>query len=424
MVMALFTKSVAIVAALLVFASCGGDKGRGVDGDRTPNPGSSVSQGPSPLAVRDDPQSNCPIELVDPTKASSIESPALALGAPIQAKVVTNSADDAQGWVPGGSFDHQGFAPVGPYGAARLLVHDNQTRGRDNAYFSWQPGTEPTPVWAIREELQDIAAEGIGSKIVTVRHGFEAPMAEWQLIVRAPDGSGGCVLARSNPAAYSRNMMQLGFPGLAPRPVVAGDLLIWAERFVGADGTQRKRVVLYNLASSELQTLAEIDDITESDLWSPSVSGRAAGWLEQPVGGNQPVQVVLSLTDRVERRFALPEQPATSALLNDGRHLALALQSGQFVAALEDGVSVKVLDFGAWMYSSGRYSSWAPVTGHVGYYDAQENTIHLIDTKGAETVDAYVMGSFFVWQEFRNVPKEGGSPGQTLRESRFFAIKL
>jgi hypothetical protein len=304
-----------------------------------------------------------------------------------------------------------------------MRENTKETEGA-NGYFSWRPGEQPQFEWAVTEDLQEIVAEGSGFKLATVQEGFVAPMAEWKVLLREFGGGGACILSESDLDSYSREMMQVGSRALAPKPSIDGNRLVWAERFVANDGTKAKRIVLFDLASAKRTTLAEVRNVNESDVWSPSVSGSRVGWMEQPPGGAPAAQVVLSLDDNTMRRYELAEQPIRTALLDEGKYLALALREGQFAVDLANGTSVKVSSTGTWLYSSGRFSSWPPATGYVGYYDAREKVIHLVDTRGAETVGAYVMGDFFVWQEFHNVPKPGGSGGQTMRESKFYAIRL
>ena len=417
---------VAFAGFLALLTACGDTplpvQDQGLDSPRT----AAVSGTASPSTDRalDILGPDCPVQWVETGRVAAKEGSKLDLSAPVQAKIHTDTAGDADGWLPGGSHDHPGYSPVGAFGDGGLLLHDNQTRGEDNHYFSWHPGDAPQPVWAVAEDLQDIPAEGTGSNVVTVRHGFAAPFAVWRLIVHNDNAGGGCLLSQSDLSAYSREMMQLGFPGLAPTPSLEGDLIVWSERFLSPDGQRHKRVVLYNLASFEMRTLAEIDNVNDSDLWSASISGNTVSWLDQPPNGQPTVQVLRSLTEGTESRSVLSQRPKMSALLDRGTYLALSLEDRQVAVDLRDGSSVKVADFGAWIYSSGRYMSWAAATGRVGYYDAREKTVHLIDTKGAETVDAYVLGKYFIWQEFRNVPAPNRPSGETRRESRFYAVRL
>lgn len=241
--------------------------------------------------------------------------------------------------------------------------------------------------WTVPNEVQDIPAEGLGDKIVAVRQGFVAPLADWKLIVRNLDGSHPCILSQSDVNSYSRDMLQRGFPGLAPRPSLDGRNLVWAERFVDEQGQKAKRVQAYDLSTGQLRTLAETTDVAHADLWAPTVSGDTAGWLEQQASG-EVRQVLVSLSGGPFRALTLPEVPRSSAVLDDGRFLALSLESQTVVIELASSEATRVTDFGAWMYSNGHAISWAPISGHVGFYDAAARTIHLIDTRGAETVDA------------------------------------
>lgn len=271
-------------AVFLTVCGCGGDS---AVGPREP--------------TADEPQGTA-----DP--GASPASAPLDFSSPGQAAVEVSRSEQASGSVAGGSRDHDGYSPVGPLGAGSLLMRSNEVRGQPTQYWAWMPGVAPSMAWTVPNEVQDIPAEGLGDKIVAVRQGFVAPLADWKLIVRNLDGSHPCILSQSDVNSYSRDMLQRGFPGLAPRPSLDGRNLVWAERFVDEQGQKAKRVQAYDLSTGQLRTLAETTDVAHADLWAPTVSGDTAGWLEQQASG-EVRQVLVSLSGGPFRALTLPKVP-------------------------------------------------------------------------------------------------------------------
>jgi hypothetical protein len=214
-----------------------------------------------------------------------------------------------------------------------------------------------------------------------------------------------------------------GSPALAPRPVVDGNHVVWAEWFRSPSGERHKRVVLYDLSSHEARTLTEVKDIVADSVWSPSISGHRVAWLEQR--GDRPAQqAIFDLESNTVRKGDLPEVPYMSSLLDAGQRLALGLPNGIVVTDLDGGSVTQVTNSGSWMYINGRFLTWGAAPEHVGYYDARTRTVHLIDTQGAETIDAFPIGQYFVWQERRPHPTDKNRDGDPVKVSKFFAIRL
>ncbi len=199
-VMALPIRYVLITAVGLAAASCSGEGEPVQVPTQASSPPVASSPNPATRVARFLPRERCLVKdrRVQPP-ALQIDAPAINLASPRQAAVVTESAEDAEGFVPGGSNDHPGFAPVGPFGPDRLLMRDNTREvAGSNDYFSWRPGGQPEFAWAVGEDLQEIVAEGTSStKLATVQEGFVAPMAEWKLLLRDAEAGTACSFQRA-----------------------------------------------------------------------------------------------------------------------------------------------------------------------------------------------------------------------------------
>lgn len=227
-------------------------------------------------------------------------------------------------------------------------MRSNEVRGQPTQYWAWMPGDEPSVVWTVPKDLQDIPAEGLGVKLVTVRQGFVAPLADWKLIVRDDAGSAPCILSESDVNSYSRDMLQRGFPGLAPRPSMDGNNLVWAN--VSSMSEARKR----NVSRPTISPPGNSGRSPQPPMWPTPISGRQRS-AETPWAGSQysrraeSDKGASSLSSGAARAFNLSEAPRSSAVLDDGRFLALSFESQTIVVDLLTSVATRVTDFGAWM---------------------------------------------------------------------------
>jgi hypothetical protein len=247
-------------------------------------------------------------------------------------------------------------------------------------------------------------------------------MGDWQLILRKGTEGESCLLGASDPSTYSRDMRQYGPPGLAPHPSMDGDRVAWAEWYRAGNAEVRKRIVLYDIPSGRLRTVVDMADVTTGDIWSPSLSGDYISWIEERDGSTKKV-VIASLKDS-RREIPLEARPIMALLLDSGAFLTLDYQTERTVSELETGQTIRITSFGGGSFVTGHYVSWSAASGHVGYYDVRTSTIHLVDTRGAQTIGAYLFGDYFTWQERRPDPSRKNPDGNPILASRFFAVRL
>ncbi|MEX0784893.1 MAG: hypothetical protein WD557_19840 [Dehalococcoidia bacterium] len=315
------------------------------------------------------------------------------------------------------------LAPVGGVDDT-LFLRERRELGELTTYYSWRPGaSEPSAEWSLPYERQDLVEGKAGGKLVVVRYGHMAPLADWELILKDAQTGENCLLAEIDPDIIPFNPKTFGLPWALPTPSASGNRLVWAEWHENDDGGFSRRIMLYDVETHELTKLGEAGDARTEGAWEPTIVGDRVAWLQKKEGREIEV-IVRDLSINTQTAYSIAGEPLKATLFDDGRRFAWDLQDGSFVYDFDTGRSLRYSNVGGNTLASGQFvSSWT-APDWIGYYDAASGEFQPIDNKGATTVDAYTFGNYFVWQERRPDPSDPAPDGEKREISRYFALPL
>ena len=317
----------------------------------------------------------------------------------------------------------QDLSPVGGVDDT-LFVRERRKEGELTTYFAWTPGeSEPRRAWALPYDRQDVVEGKAGGKLVIVRSGHVAPLADWELILKDESTGDNCLLAAIDGTVIPFNPKTFGLPWALPTPSASGTRVVWAEWHATGGGGFSRRIRLYDVQSEQVTTIAEAPDASSEGAWEPTILGDKVAWLQRKQGRGTEL-IVRDLTASTQSSYSVPADPLKATLLDGGRKFAWDLQDGSFVYDFASGESVRWANVGGNTLATGRFvSSWV-TPDWIGFFDTESKQFQPVDNHGAITIDAFTFGSYFVWQERRPDPSDPAPEGQKRQISRYYAMRL